>query len=346
MNSIELSQEIDNLFSKITEAEPFLGTIYIFSKYGEATIPLIELIAISSNHFGKSASEIHTLLANFPNLIANTNNRKFFYSFDVFSNAIELLIRNWPSNNEHFSNLQRNAENFANLYDHYLSQKSGKIAYQLILLAQHLDSAIKNTLETLASVRAALIPQNLPNNNEAELTLTLPEDFNLSNFALRLISIQKIYSELCALYNVSEIDFPLRIQKIESGSLWASLFGNTAVIESMAFSFKEGIRWIYRNYTIEGKITNMPLKVEAIDNILGLTKRLEEAGIETEEIKKNIEKSALMISKELSVILDGQSSVTLNKEKIALSHELEKKLTETIKLPSSERKQLNAPDTP
>ncbi|MGR6805089.1 hypothetical protein ACU6VI_02115 [Sphaerotilus natans] len=82
--------------------------------------------------------------------------------------------------------------------------------------------------------------------------------------------------------------------------------------------------WIYRTYTSEGQLASVPRKIEAIESLLGLTLRLQEAGLDTSDMQDHIEKSAVAISKNLATLLDGQPSVTVNENSISIQTELNK----------------------
>lgn len=333
MNALELSQAIDNFFNQIDESQSFLRAVTIFSDYLEKILPHLEALSAGGSRIAQLGTDIHNLFIGFSDIQTSVNIRRFFQGFDHFKKTVDILKGSWSTKYDRFQKMQDNAEKFADLYGKYLSNKTPIVAYQLIFSARDLQQDIKITFELLASIRSTLIPEEIPNNSESEISIILPEQFNLKNFALRLIALQEIYSELCHLFGISELDNPLRIQKIESGSLWALLFGNTKVTEFMADSIKSTASFVYRNYTKEGKISSIPMKVETIDSLLDLTKRLEDAGINTSEIKPHIEKSALVISKEISKLIEGQYKVTVNGETLSVNAELEKRLIEGLKSP-------------
>lgn len=333
MNALELSQAIDDFFNQIKNAEPFTKSITLFSNYLENIFPQLEALAMGGNKLPQIGNNIHNLFIGSSDLTSQINIRKFFQGFDQFIGTLEKINSKWSSKHDRFKKLQDDAEKFAELYGSYLSTKVPTIAYKLVFSARQLELELNTTFDLLASVRSTLVPEEIPNNSESAISIILPEQFSLKSFANRLIALQTIYSELCNLFNVSEIDSPLRIQKVESGSLWALLFGNTKVTEFMAEAIKSTASFVYRNFTTEGKISSIPMKVEAIDSLLGLTKRLEEEGINTSEIRPNIEKSAIKISKEISTLIEGQSKITVNKSTLSINAEVEKMLIEGIKPP-------------
>lgn len=169
---------------------------------------------------------------------------------------------------------------------------------------------------------------DIPGNAEEPLAIWLPADFDLGSFARRLLAMQTLYSELCMLFSISESDHPLRISKIESGSLWAKFFGESRVIGLITTFIQEAAKWMYRNQTSQGKISSVAMKIDAVDAMLGLNARLKAAGLDTVGMEKHIEKSAFIISRDLSTLLDGQSSVTVNNVEISAVTEHHRQLFE------------------
>ncbi len=96
----------------------------------------------------------------------------------------------------------------------------------------------------------------------------------------------------------------------------------------MASFIERSASWAYRNFTTEGKLSGLPRKVDAIDAMLDLTKRLEESDIDVSGMKHNIEKAALTLSKDLATLIDGQPNITVNDEKLSLHDAVNQALLE------------------
>ncbi|MBJ2142677.1 hypothetical protein JC796_18205 [Delftia acidovorans] len=334
MNTLIFNEIIDNFFFTLQEANIFIKTISDLAKYNKKSDHHLDLIATGGgNRINEGASNMHAHFADVASITAGISHRKFFYASEQFLKAIDLLNSVLTPEGSKLKILHQDAERFTDLFDSYLSQKTPKIAHPIIFLAERLDAEINTTIELLTAIRFTLTPNEIPHNDDSQISLILPEQFSLKNFAQRLLALQEIYSELCALFQVSEVDHPLRIIKLESGSLWALLIGNTKIIETMTEAIKNGASWIYKNYTTEGKISAIPMKVEAIDQLLSLSDRLEKSGIDTTKIKPNIEKAAYAISKELSILIEGQSNIKINNELISINSELEKNLIGNIRSP-------------
>ena len=349
MNVLNLRQSIDRFLEQFAASHVFTEGLSRLAKYMEISSQYIDEIAIpDTGRISKAAGSFHQLFVNLPQVTVGIGNRQFFKGLESFQLALKTLQTGWGATGQPFEDLQQQIENFAELYDVYLGRQIPLNARNLLASAQRLSNQIPIFIELLSCAREAIGPQELPSSHDSKISVILPEHFSLKDFAERLLALQSIYSELCALFNVSEVDHPLRIGKVESGSLWALLFGNTRIVEMMASFIERSASWVYRNYTTEGKLNGLPRKVEAIDALLELTKRLEESNMDVSGMKPNIEKAALMLSKDLMTLIDGQPNITVNDEKLSLHDAVNQALLEgrAVRLLGSKASGTTAEESP
>jgi hypothetical protein len=124
---------------------------------------------------------------------------------------------------------------------------------------------------------------------------------------------------------VSKSQYPLQVIKIESGSLWIKLFGESKVITLLTSLIESAAKFFYRNFTNEGKITSLPRNVEAIEAILSLTKKLEAEGIDTSATKDNLQKAAVKISAQLNELLLKEPSIEVDGKKYSVAETMQDK---------------------
>lgn len=287
-------------------------------------------LAEGGNKLNEAAGQVHTHLAHVGRTMSKGNHRQFFRALEHFQRSVSQLQFGPTPRNELISRLTSEIEEFSNLYDAFLSNQSGKQALPLVLSAQRLHIKLQLLFDLLQLFEATIGTTDVPSDSEAHLALWLPSHLDLTDFARRLLALQSLYSELCMLFSISENDHPLRISKIESGSLWAKVFGESKVIEMMVSFLEQTASWMYRTYTTEGRLASIPRKVEAIDALLGLTTRLKEAGLDSSSMQSHIEKSAVIISKNLAELLERQGSVTVNDKTISVNTELSKMYLEKV----------------
>ena len=157
------------------------------------------------------------------------------------------------------------------------------------------------------------------------LSLLLETEHTYQQFVNKLLSLQDLYSEICFLLNVSENDNPLQIVKIESGSLFVKIFGETKVILTISSWIEETTKYFHRNYTQEGKISAIPRDLEAIEKVLEVTKKLEDAGIDVDEAKEKLQKSSIIVADKLNTLLSGEPDISINQERYSMKASLEQK---------------------
>lgn len=155
------------------------------------------------------------------------------------------------------------------------------------------------------------------------MLLLLPAVETVEEAVNCLKCILAIYNEFCILTGASSQSHPLRLCKIDSGSLWIKLFGESRTIGLVCSLIENAAKYAYRNYTVEGRAAAIPKKVETLKEILGLSRSLEEAGIDTASLNQKLEKGAVALANEFNELIQGQKLINLNGKEISAKSELE-----------------------
>jgi hypothetical protein len=326
MHTFELQRSIKLFFAQFEMFDPFKTALSELAKSALTMESHLPGLARGGDRLNHNASQIHNYFSQVRQTTAKINQRQFFKALEHFHGAISQLKPTHIPVSTLISSLDAEVEEFAILYDAFLSHQSGENALPLLLAAKLLNAKIETLFNTLQLIESIIGEEYVPSNSESAFSLFLPENLDLLAFSRKLLAIQAIYSELCMLLSVSENTHPLRISKIESGSLWVKLFGEPRAVGMMISFVENTASWIFRSYTTEGKLASVPKKVEAIESVLRLSDMLTKAGIDSSAMKEHIEKSAVAVSKGLAEILEGQSSVTVNEHTISLSSEISKGL--------------------
>jgi hypothetical protein len=187
-------------------------------------------------------------------------------------------------------------------------------------LSISLEKLINVSAEAIRSVILNIQDEYIDYEELGELSLFFESNYLYRDFISKVESLQKIYSELCSLLGVSEPDFPLRISKIESGSLWIRVFGEPKVTEFIISLIKDACAYLYRNYTPEGKIEALPRKIEALESMLKLEEKLKDAEIDTNNLKDTIQKSAFILGEELNILIGGEATIDINGDCFLIEH--------------------------
>lgn len=162
--------------------------------------------------------------------------------------------------------------------------------------------------------------------NEASLSISFSAPIEtLAEFNYRLNSIVVIYAEVCLIFGVNDRHHPLRIVKAESGSLWSQVFGQSKVVEFMTWFLKNSVRYLHRNFTIEGKIQRIPQDVKTLEAEFSLYEKLKEM-LPEEKYKElrdaqaeTLAKSAALLAKHTQNLIERETNVKINDEELVLS---------------------------
>ena len=102
----------------------------------------------------------------------------------------------------------------------------------------------------------------------------------------------------------------------------------------------------HRKFTNEGKIASIPRQVEAVEAVLRLSENLQAIGIDTTEVKENLQKSAVVISSKLNDLLLGSPAIKVNDHDFSVGDAItEKYLTESRLLLLNTGKETEKPPT-
>ncbi len=148
------------------------------------------------------------------------------------------------------------------------------------------------------------------------------EIITLSDFIDKLNTLKQIYTEACLLFEVEEAHHSLKVGKIESGSLFAKLFGESKVIEFIIWFAKESIKFLHRNYTTEGKRGKLAVNVEQLNEQIGLYEKLNNVlgdkrmAVLQNEQSETLQKSAILLSKQYQKLLERETKIHINNESL------------------------------
>lgn len=270
--------------------------------------------------------------------------KRYFISlseYEAILSESKLVTKNIELND-----LPYHLERFARLMEDYIRQR-GEIG-ELLEAAETLN----RNFRILAMLRQFVednleMPAEMPTSRSG-LSLLLSLDTNYDLFLEKLHALRVIYDELCSLFGVSAKEIPLEIGKVESGSLWIKLFGESRVIAAMVSLIESTVLFFHRNFTTEGQIMTVPKRIESVVSLLELEQKLKEAGLETAELKEYIHKSSVLIGRSLTQLLAGEAKVEVNGNEYSLGSDLERVYmaqAQTLFLSDAKSRSDGKPDT-
>jgi hypothetical protein len=231
-------------------------------------------------------------------------------------------------NQKHVIKLLDELDAFAEAYNVYVTNQIGTNAFSLLLVSRRLRQSLADLRGFLEYITKNYSNALTPAENEAELSLFLLHISDLPHFAEKLTALQALYAELCYLLDISVASCPLRIGKIESGSLWTKLFGDGKVINLMISLVEGSAKFMHRNYTTEGKIAAIPKKIESLNSILDFSNRLKANGVDVDSLEDNLAKSAVSITNSLNILVSDQPLIEINGQVLSVGSEVQKALIE------------------
>ncbi|MGH1460756.1 MAG: hypothetical protein ACRBB6_01850 [Neptuniibacter sp.] len=228
--------------------------------------------------------------------------------------------------------IEEKLEGFLSHYERHTRAYSSSSCISLSIWASDLKTAITSTQKVLDGVlNLTSVVEKEHTDEYSKLDLYLSNVVDLKDFAIKLEAISEIYSELLSLYGLSESDSPIIIEHLESGSLWIKIAGHTLTATLFTSLLTSATTYYQENYTTTGQLNQLPTSVKVADDLLKLSQQLEKDGIDTTEIKENIESATRKISKKLDVLLGDQPIVEINDVEHSVGAALNQKLIEESK---------------
>jgi hypothetical protein len=239
--------------------------------------------------------------------------------------------------------IEEKIDSFLNYYEEHTRNYSSSTCISLSFATLELSSIIKSSREIIHSILFTPL-DNDSKNDLVQLDLYLSNVKTLKEFGLKLDALADIYSEVLVLYGENETDNPVIIEHLENGSLWIKIAGHSLTSVLLTSLLTIATDYYHNNFTQTGKISNLPLAVDIANNLLKITEKLEKDGIDTSNIKTNIESATRKISKKLDILLSDQPIVEINNFKFDIGQEMSMKLIENQKIKQIENKNIEKPE--
>lgn len=326
-----ITKRIEDALQALDAASPLVEMLAALEAVNKRIDVLLRGIAEGgSQKISENANAVYSQLASLPSITRTLSARKLFSEIRTLEEGLSKALKDGLDETKHIVEFLEILDEFAETYDSYVAQQIGSNALPLLLIARRLTQAFASfhgLLKYILKNSSCIL--NL-REDEAEFSLVLANVTDIQNFSEKLAALNALYLEICYLLGVSVPSHPLRIGKIESGSLWTKLFGDTRAVGLMISLIEGGIHFFHRNYTKEGKIAAIPKKLESLNEMLDFSNRLKESGCDVAEIQEKIAKGAAIITDNLNTLLSDQPVVELNGQTLSIGKELQKALLEQI----------------
>jgi hypothetical protein len=332
-----LIQRIEDSLQSLDNATDLVKVLDSFEELNGRVDEQIAGIAAGDNIAGYGNS-LHAQFASLPSFIKQLNPRKLFKDIEVFQKHLSIALGTDADEPKHVIKLLDELDAFAEAYNVYVTNQIGANAFSLLLVSRRLKQSLADLRGFLEYITKNYSRALTPAENEAEFSLFLLHIADLPHFAEKLTALQELYAELCYLLDVSVASCPLRIGKIESGSLSTKLFGDSKAVNLMISFVGGAANFMHRNYTTEGKIASIPKKIESLNSLLDFSNRLKANGVDVNSIEDRLAKSALSITDSLNILVADQPLIEINGQVLSVGSEVQKALIEQASAPKLQYK--------
>ena len=288
--TLELLKKLDITFSFISENIPYKEKKYILERV------LDSRKADDSNDYiyriTKQKCNEGEMLKKYQDCFIKFNNNFEFYEFYKLVSEIELeyksICNDYDYIDECVNDFISKLNNFSKLHETLIrgaNQNVDKINFfeeseKIVREYYFLIKSISCYIYSITNYELAEL-----NENEQILNIQLLNiNYNVKEFYEILSNIDDAYSTLGML--VPEMKQPLKINKIESGSMLADIFGNGIVVATTIYLLKKIIDIVYSKYSDSGKVDLIGKEIKTIAESAETLKKLKELGIEVKDDNK------------------------------------------------------------
>lgn len=221
-------------------------------------------------------------------------------------------------------------ETFLTHYESHTRSYSVETCLSMSVSASELKVSIASTNQILGGV-LNLSSTDIQEAPAPRLDLYLSNVQTLKAFSEKLDALSEIYTELLHLYGQTESDHPIVIEHLESGSLWIKIAGHTLTATVLTSILTTATVYYQEEFSKTGQLNQLPNSVKVAEDLLRISSQLEKDGVDTTDIKQNIESATRKISKKLDVLLGDQPVVEINNVEKNIGDVLTQKLIEQSK---------------
>lgn len=219
---------------------------------------------------------------------------------------------------------------FLDFYETYRLKFERHSAYELSVIACQLIDTRKK-IEFIIDILLQSYTPSKQSEDRNSLELYLGNVPTLKNYGIKLQALDDLYTELAYLCEVPLSDFPVTVEHLENGSLLARISGHPLVVALLSSVLTSASNYCINQYLVNGKVTSLNEKIEILDNMFELTKKLEEEGYAVDDMQDGIQRSLKKLSKSSNVLLSDQAVIEVNDEVFQLDQENATKLLQETK---------------
>lgn len=316
-------KDVVNYYNELTEKSKYLlefrnEILNVKNKYNDAYTYILNTVIIGQIN-GSNISSVISQDLNIINSIQVEARKVNLMKIGKVISQIDQLGNFEDSKS--INNLINSVEDCSNCIFQY-SNISAISMTEITTLIKSIDIAIKEIddifykKDFLNNINSTIESNECVYQDSAILAIRMyKSQIEFSEMANYMTTINNIYERTCAIFNVSASEYKLVPIKIESGSWYEKLLGNSKVVGFVIELFNRCISYIYRNHTTEGKLGNQENKIGTLIKEVELIALCEEHGIDTETAKETLKDN-------LNVLCANTYKLTIGNNRIAVNDKI------------------------
>lgn len=313
---------VDSVLALVSETPTLSKLLDALSTLRVEVDGLCQGIATGAKDTGATAGQLQSRLNSVAAMIRPLTPWRVFEDIALLKRSLDSSPMEITSPPTRIDRMSAKLLEFRDAYDRFMAHQVAGNAWHIMVLGSTLELDLMEFYSSFRLIRDKLTEHNSLLPGEGEISLVMSEVQSVSTVSVKLGALAAMYEELCRLLNVSIVEFPLRIGKIESGSLSVLARGAKRVIDLLTSLVEEAVRYGYRNYTKEGKIGAIQTTVASVESVLELSNKLKAAGCDTSIIEGYLTKSAFSLAKDLNALTADQPELEINGEAYSSAQEL------------------------
>ena len=333
MISYQLHDLIERTLSIINKHSSFIEFLYKLSKFSNSTIMMLfDITDKKGNTILDFAQKLDNEIAQIREFIVNehsleavfNSSRELEESLSHFYSEMgiskEVLQTNFPS--------IPLLHSFKSNYENFFKVRSSSNTLKLLTISRRLNDSLaqlKSNLYTISSTLQVEHPE--PKENLGTFSIYFESQNNALEFSNKISAIISIYNQLQTLTK-KDHGIPLKIIKIETGSLFGFFSGALEAIKSCKDLIIKGASYLNYKYSDEGKRIQFVEKIKITKETLSLKEILKEHNIKTDGMDEELRISGEIIAQELTLLLRGEPQVKIDDQEFKVSQGVKSKLLE------------------
>lgn len=328
MNTQTLVQGIDDFMPGVSEKNYLFSWLQIMRAWSTDMA-----VAVGKTIDGKDGGAITQYLRTIMSEVRAVKARSLFLSIEETKGALSRLEASLGGGEETApARAKRLLQQFSDTYEGFLETPSPRTVYTFVLSADMLRTALVTVASTLASVKSRLAGASSAAPDRNSLSILMPSPVEFGDFTDKLVAVRDSYESVGRLFGGGEAPEPLRIGKIESGSMWIWVSGASDSIGALAAAYVAHARWIYRRRDATGPLPT-PTARESLD-LIDLGGTLAAAGRETENLGDAIARVSVDVARAAAVLVRGQPELVINGEQVSVAEESRERFLEESGAPA------------